>query len=167
MKKKINIGGVDPILFVGLNDQNIKVLEKHYDSKIVVRGSSMNLDGKKDEIQHIELVVQNMLTIINKKGSLSVEDVNDLITHDDLNNNTISEVQDLIILHSQGGPIFARTKGQKKYLKAVLQNDIVFAGGPAGTGKTYQAVASAVSSLKNLEVDKIQEVILKSIKDLI
>jgi len=155
MKKKINIGGIDPILFVGLNDQNIKVLEKHYDSKIVVRGSSMNLDGKKDEIQHIELVVQNMLTIINKKGSLSVEDVNDLITHDDLNNNTISEEQNLIILHSHGGPIFARTKGQKKYLKAVLENDIVFAVGPAGTGKTYQAVASAVSSLKNKEVDKI------------
>ena len=155
MKKKINIDGVDPILFVGLNDQNIKVLEKHYDSKIVVRGSSMNLDGKKDEIQHIELVVQNMLTIINKKGSLSVEDVNDLITHNDLNNNTISEEQDLIILHSHSGPIFARTKGQKKYLKAVLQNDIVFAVGPAGTGKTYQAVASAVSSLKNKEVDKI------------
>ena len=155
MKKKINISGVDPILFVGLKDQNIKVLEKHYDSKIVVRGSSMNLDGKKDEIQHIELVVQNMLTIINKKGSLSVEDVNDLITHDDLNNNTISEEQNFIILHSHGGPIFARTKGQKKYLKAVLENDIVFAVGPAGTGKTYQAVASAVSSLKNKEVDKI------------
>jgi phosphate starvation-inducible PhoH-like protein len=155
MKKKINIGGVDPILFVGLKDQNIKVLEKHYDSKIVVRGSSMNLDGKKDEIQHIELVVQNMLTIINKKGTLSVEDINNLITHDDLNNNTISEDQDLIILHSHRGPIFARTKGQKKYLKAVLENDIVFAVGPAGTGKTYQAVASAVSSLKNKEVDKI------------
>ena len=155
MKKKINIDGVDPILFVGLNDQNIKVLEKHYDSKIVVRGSSMNIDGKKDEIMHIELVVQNMLTIINKKGSLSIEDVNDLITHDDLSNNKITDEQNLIVLHSHSGPIFARTKGQKKYLKAVLENDIVFAVGPAGTGKTYQAVASAVSSLKNKEVDKI------------
>ena len=155
MKKKINIDGVDPILFVGLNDQNIKVLEKHYDSKIVVRGSNMNIDGKKDEIMHIELVVQNMLTIINKKGSLSIEDVNDLITHDDLSNNKITDEQNLIVLHSHSGPIFARTKGQKKYLKAVLENDIVFAVGPAGTGKTYQAVASAVSSLKNKEVDKI------------
>jgi len=155
MKKKINIDGVDPILFVGLNDQNIKVLEKHYDSKIVVRGSSMNLDGKKDEIMHIELVVQNMMTIINQKGSLSIEDVNDLIMHDDLSNNKISDDQDLVVLHSHSGPIFARTKGQKKYLKSVLGNDIVFAVGPAGTGKTYQAVASAVASLKNKEVDKI------------
>ena len=72
MKKTINIDGVDPILFVGLNDQNIKVLEQNYNSKIVVRGSSMNLDGKKEEIIDIELVVQNMLTIINQKGSISI-----------------------------------------------------------------------------------------------
>ena len=67
-EKTINIDGVDPILFVGLNDQNIKVLGESYNSKIVVRGSSMNLDGKKEEIIDIELVVQNMLTIINQKA---------------------------------------------------------------------------------------------------
>jgi len=155
MKKTINIDGVDPILFVGLNDQNIKVLEDHYDSKIVVRGSDMNLEGKKEELNHIELVVQNMMTIINKKGSLSIDDVSDLIMHNDLSNNKISDEQEIVVLHSHGGPIFAKTKGQKKYLKAILDNDIVFAVGPAGTGKTYQAVASAVASLKNKEVDKI------------
>ena len=155
MKKTINIDGVDPILFVGLNDQNIKVLEDHYDSKIVVRGSSMNLEGKKEELNHIELVVQNMMTIINKKGSLSIDDVSDLIMHNDLSNNKISDEQEIVVLHSHGGPIFAKTKGQKKYLKAILDDDIVFAVGPAGTGKTYQAVASAVASLKNKEVDKI------------
>ena len=155
MKKTINIDGVDPILFVGLNDQNIKALEDHYDSKIVVRGSDMNLEGKKEELNHIELVVQNMMTIINKKGSLSIDDVSDLIMHNDLSNNKISDEKEIVVLHSHGGPIFAKTKGQKKYLKAILDNDIVFAVGPAGTGKTYQAVASAVASLKNKEVDKI------------
>ncbi len=155
MKKIINIDGVDPILFVGLNDQNIKVLEESYNSKIVVRGSSMNLDGKKEEIVDIELVVQNMLTIINQKGSISIDDIRDLISNDDLLNNDLSDEKDIIVLHSHGGPIFARTKGQKKYLNATLDNDIVFAVGPAGTGKTYQAVASAVAALKNKEVDKI------------
>ena len=155
MKKTINLDGVDPILFVGLNDQNIKVLEGHYDSKIVVRGSSMKVEGEKEEINHIELVVQNMMTIINKKGSLSIEDVSDLIMHNDLSNNKISDNQEIVVLHSHSGPVFAKTKGQKKYLKAILENDIVFAVGPAGTGKTYQAVASAVASLKNKEVDKI------------
>ena len=155
MKKKIDIGGVDPILFVGLNDKNIKTLEKHFKSKIVVRGSSMNLDGEKSELNHIESIVQNMLTIINKKGSLTIEDVGDLLLSNDLEKDNISNQKDIIVLHSHGGPIFARTEGQKNYLKAVLKNDIVFAVGPAGTGKTYQAVASAVASLKNKEVDKI------------
>ena len=155
MKKKLDISGVDPILFVGLDDKNIKALEKHFKSKIVVRGSSMNLDGDKSEINQIESIVQNMLTIINKKGSLSVDDVSDLLLHDNLDENNISNDKELIVLHSHSGPIFARTKGQKKYLKAVLENDIVFAVGPAGTGKTYQAVASAVASRKNKEVDKI------------
>ena len=124
MKKTINIDGVDPILFVGLNDQNIKVLEQNYNSKIVVRGSSMNLDGKKEEIIDIELVVQNMLTIINQKGSISIDDIQDLISNDDLLNNDLSDQKDTIVLHSHGGPIFARTKGQKKYLHATLDNDI-------------------------------------------
>ena len=64
-------------------------------------------------------------------------------------------IDDVIILNSHKGPIIAKTKGQKKYFKEVLNNDIVFAIGPAGTGKTYQAVASAVASLKKKEVSKI------------
>lgn len=155
MKKKIDISGVDPILFVGLNDQNIIALESHFNSKIVVRGSSMNLEGKKEEIKHIELVVQHMLTIINKKGSLSLDDVKEIIFYDDSSMSNIEDTQEPIILHSHSGPIYARTKGQIKYLREVLNNDIVFAVGPAGTGKTYQAVASAVAALKIKEVDKI------------
>ena len=86
MKKKIDIGGVDPILFVGLNDENIKLLENHFNSKIIVRGSDMNVDGSKDEISHIELVVRNMLTLINKQGSLTIDDVSDLLSFNNLNN---------------------------------------------------------------------------------
>ena len=155
MKKKIDIGGVDPILFVGLNDENIKLLENYFNSKIIVRGSNMNVDGSKDEVSHIELVVRNMLTLINKQGNLTIDDVSDLLSFNNLNNKEISIDDNPIVLHSHKGPIFAKTKGQKLYLDAVLKSDIVFAVGPAGTGKTYQAVASAVSSLKNKEVEKI------------
>jgi len=155
MKKKIDIAGIDPILFVGLNDENIKLLEKSFKSKIVVRGNVMNIDGNKSEINDIELVVRNMLTLINQQGSLSSDDVNDLLSFKELNDDKVLSIDNPVVLHSHKGPIFARTKGQKLYLKAVLKNDIVFAVGPAGTGKTYQAVASAVSSLKNKEVEKI------------
>jgi len=155
MKKKIDIAGIDPILFVGLNDENIKLLEKSFKSKIVVRGNVMNIDGNKSEINDIELVVRNMLTLINQQGSLSSDDVNDLLSFKELNDDKVLSIDNPVVLHSHKGPIFARTKGQKLYLKAVLKDDIVFAVGPAGTGKTYQAVASAVSSLKNKEVEKI------------
>ena len=154
MKKIIDIAGVDPILFVGLNDNNIKVLENHFDSKIVVRGSSINLDGNKTEIEEIQLIVRNMLTLINTQGSLSIDDVNDLLSNNSLDIDNLDK-DNPIVLHSHNGPIFAKTKGQKRYLDAVLKNDIVFAVGPAGTGKTYQAVAGAVASLKNKEVEKI------------
>jgi phosphate starvation-inducible PhoH-like protein len=155
MKKKIDIAGIDPILFVGLNDENIKLLEKSFKSKIVVRGNVMNIDGNKSEINDIELVVRNMLTLINQQGSLSSDDVSDLLSFKELNDDKVLSIDNPVVLHSHKGPIFARTKGQKLYLKAVLKDDIVFAVGPAGTGKTYQAVASAVSSLKNKEVEKI------------
>ena len=154
MKKTIDIAGVDPILFVGLKDNNIKILENHFNSKIVVRGSNINLDGDKSEIEKIQLVVRNMLTLINTQGSLSQGDIADLLSNSSLNSNSINK-EAPIVLHSHKGPIFANTKGQRSYLDAVLKNDIVFAVGPAGTGKTYQAVASAVASLKNKEVEKI------------
>ena len=79
MKKKIDISGIDPILFLGLNDQNIKILENSFKSKIVVRGSSMNVDGNKAEINDIERIVQNMLILINKQGAIDTEDINELI----------------------------------------------------------------------------------------
>tara|TARA_Y100001970_G_scaffold271975_1_gene368113 strand:- start:4723 stop:5682 length:960 start_codon:yes stop_codon:yes gene_type:complete len=155
MKKKIDITGVDPILFVGLNDENIKLLEEHFQSKIVVRGSSMNIEGVKTEIDDIEMVVRNMLILINKQGTLSTDDVNELLSLKKITDDKVLSIENPIVLHSHKGPIFAKTKGQRLYLESILNNDIVFAVGPAGTGKTYQAVASAVASLKNKEVEKI------------
>ena len=121
MKKTIDIMGVDPILFVGLNDNNIKILENHFESKIVVRGSNINLDGSKSDIEKIQLVVRNMLTLINTQGCLSMDDVNDLL----LNGCSLSSNNEdhPIVLHSYKGPIFAKTKGQKSYLDAVLKKE--------------------------------------------
>ena len=155
MKKKIDIAGIDPILFVGLNDENIKLLEDYFKSKIVVRGNSMNIEGEKDEIDDIQMVVRNMLTLINKQGTLNANDVSDLLSFKEIKGEKVFSIENPIVLHSHKGPIFAKTKGQRLYLESILKDDIVFAVGPAGTGKTYQAVASAISSLKNKEVEKI------------
>ncbi len=158
MKKVLEINDISPLILSGINDENIKLLEKSFESLIVLRGNKITLDGKKKEIELISQIFQEMTSIAIKKDCVSINDVKTLINLSESNDKIISNIDsegDAIILNSHKGPILAKTPGQKKYLKAVLKNDIVFAIGPAGTGKTYQAVASAVSSLKRKEVSKI------------
>jgi len=153
MKKTIKLSGIDPMIFAGANDQNIKVLLKNFDSNIVLRGDQLHIDGLKNEIQKIELLINDIIFTINKKGYIEPSDL-EILIHSSIESKN-EKIDDDIILHTHSGAIVAQTEGQKKYYKSVLNNDIVFAVGPAGTGKTYQAVACAVSALKNGEVEKI------------
>ena len=157
MKKNIDISGIDPLAFVGPSDKNIKEITKKFNSKIVVRGSKVSIDGKKEEVSILSSIMKNMISTINQKGFVDSDDVNSLMNLS-INSNSdslIIENDDPIVLYTHKGVVSARTNGQIKYLNAVLNNDIVFAIGPAGTGKTYQAVASAVSALKDGLVSKI------------
>tara|TARA_B100001142_G_scaffold329351_1_gene392333 strand:- start:549 stop:1481 length:933 start_codon:yes stop_codon:yes gene_type:complete len=153
MKKTIKLSGIDPMIFAGANDQNIKVLIKNYESNIVLRGDELHLDGLKKEVHKIELLINDIIFTINKKGYIEPSDL-EILIHSSCDIKS-KKVEDDVILHTHSGAIIAQTEGQKEYYKSVLSNDIVFALGPAGTGKTYQAVACAVSALKNNEVEKI------------
>jgi len=158
MKKVIEIDDVSPIVLSGANDENIKLIEEEFDTLIILRGNKVSLDGKKKEVELISKILHSMISIAVKKEHVSKNDVKTLINLSNLENADLEDINngdDVIILNSYKGPILAKTNGQKKYFKAILKNDIVFAVGPAGTGKTYQAVASAVSSLKRKEVSKI------------
>ena len=157
MKKNIDISGIDALAFMGVGDQNIIALQKHVDAQIVIRGTIMHLNGKKDELLLIESIVKEMMMAINKEGFIEPSQIHGLL---DFSNNetkldSISEEDSTVILFTHKGSINARTMGQKKYLNAVQDNDIIFAIGPAGTGKTYQAVAMGVTALKNRSVDRI------------
>jgi len=158
MKKVIEIDDVSPIILSGANDENIKLIEEEFNTLIILRGNKISLDGKKKEVELISKIFQSMISIAVKKEHVSKNDVKTLIHLSNLENADLEDLNngdDVVILNSYKGPILAKTDGQKKYFKAILKNDIVFAVGPAGTGKTYQAVASAVSSLKRKEVSKI------------
>ena len=135
MKKTIELQGIDPMLFAGVDDDNMKIIESNFNLNIVLRGNSLFIEGKKKEIEKIELLVNDIIFT-------NQEIKKDLLKKD-------------IILHTHLGAVVAHTSGQKNYYKSVQKNDIVFVIGPAGTGKTFQAVASAVSALKNNEVEKI------------
>ena len=158
MKKTIEIKDVDSMYFAGPSDKNIKLIDKNFDCEIVLRGNDLLVNGNKEEIQKLEKLVQSMVSTIIRKESISTADIQILINAqaDNLPTTDINETfNDQVVLYTHKEPVYAKTKGQKKYLKAVKKNDIVFAIGPAGTGKTYQAVALGVSALKNNEVQRI------------
>ena len=142
---------------MGIGDNNIKTIQEKVKAQIVVRGSTMQLEGSKNDIQIIESVVNEMMLSINKKGFVEPEDIRSYLVSL-TNGESVSmngNGDEPIVLYTHKGSVRARTDGQKKYLYAVNDNDIVFAIGPAGTGKTYQAVALAVSALKSKFVDRI------------
>ena len=144
--------------FAGPEDQNIKAIESLYKSKVIMRGDEIHLNGSKVDIDKIQILINDMIFTLNRKKHITLDDINILAkSKNGSNKKLINDIEnnENIILHTHKGPIYAKTSGQKEYFKSVLDNDIVFAVGPAGTGKTFQAVACAVSALKNNEVDKI------------
>ena len=157
MKKNFDIGLVDPLVFMGPNDKNIKLLENSFSAGIVVRGNAVKLDGDKNELEIISKILHNMLNAIETIGYVEESDIQEFIQTTTIESKLLSEdaIDKKIILHTYKGIVYAKTRGQKKYLDAVNSNDITFSIGPAGTGKTYQAVACAVAALKNKTVNKI------------
>ena len=155
-EKKISLEGIDLQKLVGPNDSNIRLLEEFYDSAIIVRGELLTLKGNQQEVEQVEKIIKEMIYAINTSGRLKEQDIKLLI---ELTRNGKpakgDEDFDKIILYTKDDVIKARTPGQLVYLKTAQTNDIGFAIGPAGTGKTYMAVALAVAALKKNTVKKI------------
>ena len=158
MKKLVKLKDVDPILFAGTSDSNLLFIENKIKAKIMLRGNEIHLNGSKNEIAKAESLINDMVYTINLKGYINEDDIGTLLFSSENKSHEIDSkngLADQVILYTHKGAVVAQTSGQKKYYKAVMNNDIVFSYGPAGTGKTYQAVACAVSALKNNEVEKI------------
>ena len=156
MKKSIALKGVDIQALIGAGDTNLRILEDNFSARVVVRGNDFHIEGEKDEVEKIGNLVHEMSQTLNRKGSLTQKNVQDLlrISGNDNKKQTDNKIDDVIFYGRKGG-ITGRTKGQKKYVTIVRKNDIVFSIGPAGTGKTYIAVAFAVSALENHDVERI------------
>ena len=156
MKKSIALKGVNIQALIGAGDTNLRILEDNFSARVVVRGNKFHIDGEKGEVEIIGNLIHEMSQTLNRKGSLTQKNVQDLllISGNDNKKQTDDKIDNVIFYGRKGG-ITARTKGQKKYVETVRKNDIVFSIGPAGTGKTYIAVAFAVSALENHDIDRI------------
>ncbi len=157
IKKTFNLHGIDPVIFLGMNDNNLKTIQDYYDSQITVRGQNVLLSGDEDTVRNIENLLSELIFHINKFKKLDRQDVETairLIQLDTPPENSKDEL-DQVILFTESDFIKPRTDGQQQYFLSVQKNEIVFAIGPAGTGKTYLAVAMAMQSLLNKNVKKI------------
>ena len=155
MKKTIELKSIDLQSILGVADTHLHIIEDAFPAKIVVRGQNIHIEGSKNEISSVREIFHEMAQTLTRKGSLTETDVQQLIKIIYAENGTDEDVPEFVIYYGRKGSISPRTKGQIAYAKMVQKNDIVFSVGPAGTGKTFIAVAFAVAAMENHDVDKI------------
>lgn len=155
----INLETVNPIEFFGVNNNKFDILKKKFPSlKILSRGSLIKISGKPEDVETAKEKINLILQYLEKNGHLSENYFSQILGDDDgvIDEKIIEDANSDILVFGQNGKIIrAKTRNQKLLVSASDKNDILFAVGPAGTGKTYTAVALAVRALKNKVVRKI------------
>jgi phosphate starvation-inducible PhoH-like protein len=157
VEKVITLENVSLLDFLGIENQNIKEVAAAFPkSKIISRGNEIRIHGAPPEIIRINDILNSLLVHYHKFGKLSQDQVKAYIVQEDADTHAESaQKEDLLVFGPKGVVIKPKTANQIKLVQACLKYDLVFALGPAGTGKTYISVAMAVRALKNKEVKKI------------
>lgn len=151
---KFTISDVEPVAIFGLNDQNLRRIEERFSSRIVVRGGEVTIKGEEEEVEKIRLLLLDLADQAGRGHFCTQDDVRYSLERIKKGGGSPLEPQPLLVSSNLEG-IRPRTLGQRGYIEAMAKNDIVFSIGPAGTGKTYLAVAMAISSLKERLVKRI------------
>jgi phosphate starvation-inducible PhoH-like protein len=154
----ISIDSIDPIDFLGVNNSRLNILKKAFPKlKIVSRGNVIKAEGSHNELEQLQDKVNMMIQYVERFGRLSDKHAEDLLGEDvePEEAGLTPYTSDVIVYGTNGTIVRARTPNQKRMVEESEKNDILFAIGPAGTGKTYTAVALAVRALKNKSIKKI------------
>jgi len=158
MEKILEIKTIEPATLLGVGDAHLKLIQEALPAILVVRGDVIKISGEKTIVEQVHEVLHEMMTTLGSKGNLSSWDVQKLIALVQSTNGyeeTTLIPPDRVIHYGQKGAIVPKTTGQDRYADLVVKNDIVFAIGPAGTGKTFLAIAFAVAALDRHEADRI------------
>ncbi len=157
MEKEIYLEGIDPLEFYGVNNVKIDLIKTFFPKlKITARGNSVYVRGDDKEIKKYEKKFALILDHYYQFNILTKEIIRQIMDNvfDELNGNNEVE-KDILVFGNNGKPIRARTPNQRVLVEQATKNDLLFAIGPAGTGKTYTAIALAVKALKNREIKRI------------
>ena len=151
-EKHILLDAIDPLEFYGPDNRRLNLLKESFpDIKFVGRGENLKISGEEVALERLEELIGMIVEEIDRVGTMDEQKLEEL-----LSNKTEKIEENVVILHgSRGNIISPRTAGQRKIYRSAGKNDLVFATGPAGTGKTYLSVAIAVKALKEKQVKKI------------
>ncbi len=156
--KNLEVETIEQIVNIfGSFDENVKIVEKHYNVKIVHRGTQLKISGDEENADKAQRAISGLIGITAKGEQINEQAVRYVISLVDEGAeeklNTLGK--DCVCITVKGKPIKPKTLGQKKYIEAIRNSTITFGIGPAGTGKTYLAVAMAVTALKNKDINRL------------
>lgn len=155
IEKRISIGNIDPIDFYGINNSKFNLLKEYFPKlKITARGDEIILQGELSDIEILSNKISALLEHYHRYNMLTIANLKRIILED----NIVADPEDaesIILFGNAGKAIRARTTNQRKLVELARTNDLLFATGPAGSGKTYTAIALAVKALRNKEVKRI------------
>lgn len=145
------------IKLLGIHDKNIKVIKSYFDVNILIRNGVIKVTGDKQKSEAVVKILKDMISLIDTEGELTDQKVAYLIEANKSNYSIDYNelLKDIIVTTASGRVIKPKTVGQKRYIDMINTRDITFGIGPAGTGKTYLAVAAAVNAFRKKEVERI------------
>jgi phosphate starvation-inducible PhoH-like protein len=157
-EQRINIDRMEQaVALFGSFDENIRLVEKEYQVSVVGRGAEIKVSGEPENVGKAVRVIESLLSLVNRGEALSEQNVRYCISL--INDGSEEKIEtlagDCICITSKGKPVKPKTLGQKNYCNQIRQNTITIGVGPAGTGKTYLAVAMAVTAFRAQEVNRI------------
>lgn len=158
MERFIEVENMETVMnLFGNFDSNVRLIEKELDVAIINRGSEIKIAGEGSQVTLALSAINNLLALANRNEVIGEQEVRYVMSQVEAGNEEelVDLGKDVVCISTRGVPVKAKTLGQKRYLACIESNNIVFGIGPAGTGKTYLAVAAAVAAFKRKEVDKI------------
>ena len=155
VQHRLSAEGADPLLFAGVNDANLQELQRSLGVRVSFRGDAVTLSGPSEQVERAAPVVQGLLDLARMGEPVTPDDVHRLSTDGGSGETPVQPADGKIVLPGLRRAIVPKTQGQRDYLQAIANHDIVVGIGPAGTGKTYLAVAKAVEALARKRVKRI------------
>lgn len=145
------------VKLLGIHDKNIKIIKSYFDVNILVRNGALKVTGEKEKSEVAAKILKDILNTIRTEGEISDQKIVYLIeaNKSNLNIDYNQILKEVIVTSASGRVIKAKTLGQKRYIDLIRSKDVTFGIGPAGTGKTYLAVAAAVNTFRKKEVERI------------